>query len=424
MSTPVVAPAAAGAPAGRLPAVLRPLRIRDFRLVWAGEGISLFGDQFHFVALTWLALELTGSGLALGTILMAAAVPRGVLMLVGGAFTDRFAPRAVMLASNVLRAVVVAVLATIVLSGRVEVWHLMALGAAFGVLDAFFYPAMGAIVPHLVPPDRLAAANAVHQGTIQLMSLIGPAAAGVFVAAVGIGQAFAIDAATFAVAAIAISLVGGARRPLIDPTGDAAARPGLVATIREGAAYTFRDPGIRALILLSTAANFAFTGSVSVGLPWLVDVRFGGSSIDFGFLFASFGAGALVGSIVAGTVPRPRRFGWLTMGIGAWLGVGLASLGLMPNVLATGIVLALMGLTVGWVNVAAMSWIQARVDPDKLGRVMSLLMLGSFGLAPLSLGLAGAIVDANATLMFAAAGGVLLAAVAAGLLSGAQRRLD
>lgn len=82
------------------PALLRPLRDRDFRLLFGGETISVLGDQFHFVALAWLTLQLTGSGLALGTVLMTAAVPRAVLMLLGGALSDRFSPRSLMLSST------------------------------------------------------------------------------------------------------------------------------------------------------------------------------------------------------------------------------------------------------------------------------------------------------------------------------------
>jgi len=91
------------------PAMLLPLRLPDFRLVFTGETISLIGDQFHFIALAWLALQLTGSGVALGTVLMAAAIPRAVFMLLGGAMSDRISPRTLMIVSNALRAVVVAV---------------------------------------------------------------------------------------------------------------------------------------------------------------------------------------------------------------------------------------------------------------------------------------------------------------------------
>ena len=91
--------------------MLLPLRLHDFRLIFAGESISLIGDQFHFIALAWLALQLTGSGLALGTVLMAAAIPRAVFMLLGGAMSDRVSPRSLMIISNALRAVVVALVA-------------------------------------------------------------------------------------------------------------------------------------------------------------------------------------------------------------------------------------------------------------------------------------------------------------------------
>ena len=108
---------ASGAGSGSM---LRPLRLRDFRLLFTGETISLIGDQFHFIALAWLALELTGSGLVLGSVLLVAGLPRMVLMLVGGALADRISPRSVMLVSNGLRTGVVALLAVLVLSERVE----------------------------------------------------------------------------------------------------------------------------------------------------------------------------------------------------------------------------------------------------------------------------------------------------------------
>ena len=104
----------------RVPALLQPLGQRDYRLLFTGETISVLGDQFHFVALAWLALQLTGSGLALGTVLMTAAIPRAVFMLVGGAFSDRFSPRSLILVSNVVRGSVVAVVAALVISGNAE----------------------------------------------------------------------------------------------------------------------------------------------------------------------------------------------------------------------------------------------------------------------------------------------------------------
>src|SRR5262245_24729607 len=111
--------------AARVP-LIAPLAGRDFRLVWFGEGISLLVAQFHIVGLAALVLSMTGSGLALGTVLIAAAIPRGIFMLLGGALSDRISPRNLALASNVLRAVVTTVIAGLVLGANVEIWQLAA----------------------------------------------------------------------------------------------------------------------------------------------------------------------------------------------------------------------------------------------------------------------------------------------------------
>ncbi len=162
--------------------------------MWAGESISLLGDLFQIVAVSWLVLGLTGSGLALGTILVAAAIPRGIFMLLGGVLADRISPRDLALWSNVLRAVLTTIVALLVLSSRIEIWHLAAVSVVFGTVDAVFLPAINTLVPRLVPPSRLAAANALMQGTAQLMGTVGPAIAGFAIGLIGVAIGFVIDA--------------------------------------------------------------------------------------------------------------------------------------------------------------------------------------------------------------------------------------
>ena len=123
----------------RLP-ILQPLIKRNFRLLWMGEGISLLGDHIHFIALSWLTLQLTGSGLALGTVLMVGAIPRALFMLFGGVLSDRLSPRRIMIVSNISRGLLVTVIASIVFLDIVDLWHLYALSVAFGTADAFFHP--------------------------------------------------------------------------------------------------------------------------------------------------------------------------------------------------------------------------------------------------------------------------------------------
>jgi predicted MFS family arabinose efflux permease len=415
---------------GRLPLLL-PLVHRNYRLVWFGESVSLLGDQFHYVALSWLVLGMTGSGLALGTVLLASALPRGAFVLIGGVLTDRVSPRNLMLVSNLVRAAVTTAIAALVLGAQVQIWQLIAAGVIFGTVDAVFFPAISTIVARLVPTERLVSANALLQGTQQLMQTVGPAIAGFAIAVIGVGAAFAIDAASFAVAATALWLVRGDGQPAPMPTkpdvvSASAVVPGeratMLASLTEGARAVFGDPALRILVILSTAFNVAFTGPIVVGLPWLVRVRFGGDASMLGLLLAAFGAGAVVGIVLAGSIQRPKSLGGLVLGIATALGLGLGAIGLAPAIV-TALILLLIGSGVGFLNVSIISWTQARTEPRLLGRTVSFLMFGSVVAAPLSLAVAGALVDASATAMFLAAGGLVVAVCVAGLLTGLPRRM-
>ncbi len=427
--------------AARLP-LLAPLAARDFRLVWAGESISLLGDAFQTVAVSWLVLDLTGSGLALGAILIAAAIPRGVFMLLGGVLADRISPRDLALGSNVLRGVLTAIVAFLVLGGGIQIWHLVAVGVVFGTVDAVFLPAINTLVPRLVPPGRLAAANALMQGTAQLMGTVGPAIAGFTIALIGVGIAFVLDAASFAVAALALWLVrsgataGSQVELTTEPALAAAAATAsdleprttsspdapsasIASALVEGARSVLGDPVMRSIVLVSTAVNLAFTGPVAVGLPWLVLVGFGGDALALGMLFAAFGAGSLVGAVLGGSLRRPRQFGWLVYGLVIEVGVGLAAISVAPTIPLVAAIVLVIGVTLGYINVVMVAWVQEKTDPLLLGRTMSFLMLGSVVAAPLSLALAAILVDTQTSAMFVAAGALVvvtgLFAIATGL---------
>ena len=423
--------------AARLP-LLAPLAGRDFRLVWFGESVSLLGDQFNVIALSWLVLGMTGSGFALGAILIAAAIPRGLFMLVGGVLSDRISPRDLALASNVVRAALTTIVAALVLGAQVELWQLALVGVLFGTVDAVFLPAINTLVPRLVPADRLGAANAVMQGTAQLVGTVGPAIAGFAVALIGVGAAFAIDALSFAVAAAALWLVRSGARPghpadpdasdaaatIVDAASDdAAARPSLAAALVAGAREVLGDPVMRSIVIVSTATNLAFTGPTVVGLPWLVLVHFGSTAFALGLLFAAFGAGSLGGVLVAGSTRRPRRFGSIVLGLVLAMGLGLAAVGLAPSLPIVGVIALCVGAMNGYVNVVVIAWVQGRADPAMLGRTMSFLMLGSVVAAPISLALAAIVVDTHAGPMFVAAGLLVVGAGIVAFASGLQRRM-
>ncbi|HEX5466319.1 MAG TPA: MFS transporter [Candidatus Limnocylindrales bacterium] len=412
----------------RSSALLRPLRNTSFRDFWLGQVlVSSTGDQITLVALTWLALELTDSGLALGAVLTAAAIPRALLMLVGGAASDHWSPRSVMLVTNAVRGVVTAALGVLVLTGELQFWQLLILAASFGVMDAFFYPAESSIVPGLVPSEALEPANALAQGTMQLAGLIGPAVGGILVAAVSTAPAFLLDAVTFLVGVLALARVHYVR-PTSPAAHDPQAESGtvsggpaggrLLSTIRAGFRYAWDDRGLRAILIMIAAVDFAFIGAIAVGLAWLADTRFGGAA-DFGFMLAGWSGGALLGAIVAGSVGQVRRAGVMLIVIIGAMGLGLGLIGLAPSAGLIIGVLGLMGLGNGFVNVTAIAGLQRRVEPRMLGRVMSLVMLASTGLSPISLAVAGPLVEADTVLYFLACGAIVVIATAVGLRLGA-----
>jgi MFS family permease len=179
--------------------ILAPLRHREFRLLWSAMTVSLIGDGIFFVAIAWEAYELWNAPAALSIVGIGMTVPTIAFLLLGGALSDRLNRRLVMLASDVVRMVVMAVLAAHALTGTLSYWHLVGLVAVYGAATAFFTPAFEAIVPDIVPRRDLAAANSLDQLVRPIaLRLAGPAVGGWIVATLGVGVAFAVDATSFA----------------------------------------------------------------------------------------------------------------------------------------------------------------------------------------------------------------------------------
>lgn len=414
------------------------IRQRNFRLLWIGEGVSLLGDQFYLIAMPWLVLQLTGSALAMGTVLALAGIPRALFMLVGGALTDRFSPRSVMLASNLIRMILVGLLAVLVLNGAVVLWMLYAFALLFGLGDAFFYPAQTAIVPKLVKNQGLQSANALMQGTMQVSLFAGPALAGAIIALFGaaqapdispvnnpgIGLAFGFDALTFLVSALTLwlmrvsSSVGSNQLQSVES--------GLIASIREGLSVVWNDAALRAFFVMIALANLLVNGPISVGIPLLADKRFPEGAAAFGILMSAFGGGSLLGTLLAGALPRPPAdsMGIVLGVIWSGLGLGILALGLVASTSLAALVTGLMGVANGYVVILFITWLQRRTPEALLGRMMSLLMFASAGLLPLSNLLTGALINLNVTAVFLGGGGLMALVVFVFLLNPSVRAME
>ena len=413
------APEPAPAPAA---AVGHPLSRPHFRNLWLGATISLLGDQFYLVALPWLVLQMTGSSLALGTILMTAAIPRAALMLVGGAMTDRFSARRVLMSTATIRALLVGAVAALVWLRVAALWEIYVLTFIFGVADAFSFPAGPTLTPLLVEPEQLRPANAVMQSSAVLSQMVGPAPAGLLIKAFGIASALLFDALSFLAVIVALF-----RIPAPPPAPPAApgtpARPSMLHSIAEGLRAVWHDPPLASLMMLFAVINICVAGPVGVGLAAVAKFRYG-SAAAFGTFLSCFSGGTLLGVLLGGRVKQPRRRGLQFIVMSGLTGVELVLIGLVLKAVVIAALLAVMGLAVGFVNVQFSSWIQLRVERALLGRVMSVLMFAAVGLIPVSYAVAGWLANWSLRALFIASGALLAIASAAALTGKAAREID
>jgi MFS family permease len=376
-----------------------PLRERNFQLLFTGSAISLLGDQFYFVALPWLVLQQTGSAIAMGTVMMAGAIPRSVLMLIGGAVSDRTSPRRIIMMTAWTRAILVAALGLLISLHLLHTWQLYALAAMFGTADAFDGPAEQAFLPFLVKSEQLVAAESVSGVSTQLATIFGPAPAGFIIKALGLASAFFIDAFSFL-------FVIGALLRLPDPPASQDKKKPILPSILEGLQYVGKDIPLRSLMLVALGINFCLTGPIGLGLAYVAKTKFGSPAM-LGMMLSSVAAGVLCGALLGG-IWKVRRRGIMILLVALVLALLLSSLGMMNNRWTFPAVLVLMGIAAGMANIQIGAWIMQRIDSAVRGRVSSVLILGARGTAPISLALAGLLIAVSLKFMFLFAGSVLL----------------
>ena len=411
---------------------LNILRIRNFRLLWIGEGISLLGDQFYMIALPWLVLSLTGNALAVGTVMAMAGIPRALFMLVGGALTDRFSPRRLMLASNLVRMILTGLLAVLVITNLIQLWMLYILALIFGLADAFFFPAQSSIVPHLVSKDQLQKGNAMIQGTAQLSLLVGPLFAGTMISWLdggashstsGIALAIALDSLSFLASITALSLMK------IENGSEGVSKTdgGVIASIREGLLYVWNDATLKIVFPITMGLNILINGPFAVGIPVVARTRYPEGAAAFGLIMSLFGGGALLGTVLAGMLPKPSKklLGTISLSVISMMGIGLAVIGVAPTMYVAAAAGLMMGTVNGYANIMLITWLQQKVKPEMIGRVMSLVMFAAVGLNPVSTALAGILIGLNITILLVCAGSLmtlftLLAAFSPAVRSGME----
>jgi MFS family permease len=330
------------------PRIVEPLRHRDFRLLWTGQTLTLFGSFISNVAFPFQILLLGGGATELATLVTVYAAASLAFLLLGGAVADRVARRTLIVATETMSGVLMTIVAALAFSGTLQFWHLYIFYAWAGIATAFSIPALGAIVPELVPEEILVAGNAVQGLSRQAARIGAPLVGGILVATAG-------PAAAFAVA--------------------------ILAQIREGLAFVFSVQWLWVTIFGFSLIVAGIIGSLAVALPLLVTGVLHGDSVTFGVVTAAFGLGEAAAAPWIAQV-KIRRVGLAMYLFAAFSGVGFLIYGLVLNVPGAVLAGVVNGICFTCFGVLWQTALQVHVPRRLLGRVTSVDWFGGSLLAP------------------------------------------
>jgi MFS family permease len=393
-----------------------PLRNRTFLVVWLGQTVSLIGSGISYIAIVWWVWLETGSPALIATVAIASAIPRVVAGPFAGAYVDRWDRRRVMLGLDATAGVVTASIALLLTGGALQVWHLYAFSGIIGFGSIFHATALLASVPNIVHKEQLSRANSLMQLSHGASTVFGPALGGILVAFLGAGPTLWIDAGTFLFASATLLFVAF-------PSPRVRSEKSVLADISTGFGFLRRKPALLTLLGLFALVNF-FIAPISILLPVVASGTLGLGAEGFGFLFASLGAGLLVGSIIFAAVKLRRHFGLYIIAAIAGFGVAYVVFGWSTLFFLSIAALGAMGIAVSLASVSSSTVFQREVPLELQGRVFSARAVLSQGLQPISLAAVGLLAESLGAQTILMASGALIAILALlTLASAGVRRL-
>ena len=361
---------------------LRALQHRNYQLFFSGQLVSLTGTWMQLVAESWLVYRLTGSATLLGIAAFASQFPVFLFATVGGAVADRTNRHRIIVTTQTLSMIMPLVLAALTLSGHVRVWHVFALASCLGLVNAFDIPARQAFMMEMVGREDLSNAIALNSSMVNGARIVGPALAGLLVAAVGEGWCFLLNGMSY------LAVIAGLLMMKLPPR-QAAHAPG--SALREAVAgfhFAGRTAPIRALLLLVGVVSLAGL-PYSVLMPVFANSILGGGARTLGLLMGASGLGAFAGAVALTTRQGAR-------GLGLWAAIAGISFGFAliafaeSRVLWLSVVLLVAAGTAMMVQMASCNTLIQAMVPDELrGRVMALFSMMFMGMSPIGSLLAG-----------------------------------
>lgn len=357
--------------------LLPALRSKNYRLFFAGQGISLIGTWMTQLATIWLVYSLTNSPLMLGVVGFTSQIPSFFLAPFGGVFVDRFSRYRTLIGTQIMAMIQSLALAVLALTGVIQIWHIIALSLFQGFINALDAPARQAFVPELVERrEDLANAIAINSTMINGARLIGPAIGGLLIARVGAAYCFLIDGLSY------IAVIAALLAMKVKPWRFSVAKGNPLQQVQEGFVYAFSFPPIRAILLLSTLVSLMGLQNTILVPIFAEDILKGGAE-TLGFLMAASGVGALSGGIYLATRQTILGVGKLIALAPTILGVGLIGFSLSKFLPLSLFAMLFVGLGTILQIASSNTFLQTIVEEDKRGRLMSLYTMSFLGMIPL-----------------------------------------
>ena len=394
----------------------KPASMRPFFTVWTGQVFSLLGSELVQFALVWWLTTTTGSAMVLALATMMAVLPRVFVSPVAGALVDRWNRRMVMMAADGLSALAVVVLAVLFAFDAVQIWHVYVVMFVRAACGAFHWPAMQASTTLMVPEEHLARVAGLNQALQGLGAIVAPPLGALLLAILPMQGVLAVDVAT---AILAISPLFFVHIPQPERAAGAAqaARPSMVADLREALRFLRAWPGILMIIAIAVLVNCLIFPALSLQ-PLLVTEHFQGDVLQLAWLQSAFGVGMVAGGItlsIWGGFKRRSLTGLLALALS---GVGFVVIGLAP---AGAFPLAVGAMFFAWfmqpiANGALMAVLQIIVPADMQGRVFTLLQSAAGAMIPLGLVIAGPLAEVLSVQIWFLVAGIAMAVMGVGAL--------
>jgi MFS family permease len=380
------------------PARLGALQHRDFRLFWVGQLISQIGTWMQSVGQAWLVLELTHSPFQLGLVTALQFTPILLLSAVGGALSDRFGKRHILLLTQTAMMIQALVLAALVWSGHVRYWHVAVLAAIYGLGRAMDIPARQAYLTDLVGRRDLPNAVALNSVVFNGARIVGPAVAGLLIARYGVTIAFLLNGVSFVAVLVALAAITTPGRP--DPAGRLGIREGLLGAL----AYAAGTPPVMFTLWLLVIVSLLVL-NFNVVVPLIARTVLDQGARGFGLLMSSLGAGAVAGAVGLAFLRHGRPPLWHLAASAATLCAGTMMLALVDHFGATAVLLAVLGCCQIFFSTGCNTMLQLTTPDAMRGRIMGLYAVTFAGMTPFGSLLVGTIAEHLGVRMACAVGG-------------------